>query len=112
MQSFQTELSALCKPLTFLIQLKIKVGPPQKKKAKRKQTRSLVQKWEPCRVVSQGCSSRPDPFPPFLLGARLIQSMAGGQLEGIWKKLSELGEQGMSWKSVRDLGVISDMRGK
>lgn len=50
MQSFQIELSALCNPSTFLIQLKIKMGttPRQKKERKKKQV-SLVQKW----VVSQ-----------------------------------------------------------
>lgn len=38
--------------------------------------------------------------------------MVGGQLEGIWEKLSEFREQGMSLESVRDLGAISNMREK
>lgn len=48
------ELSALCNPSTFLIQLKIKMGttPPPKKRKEKNQI-CLVQKWEPYRVVSQ-----------------------------------------------------------
>lgn len=116
MQSFQTELSARCNPSTFLIQLKIKMGttPPQKKKkGKRKQTRSLVQKWEPYRVVSQEAAAAGlTPSPHSFWDHGSFKEHSGRSTGRYLEKLSEFKEQGMSWKSVRDLGVISDMRGK
>lgn len=63
----------------------------------------------------RGCSSRPDlssaiPWPLLRHSSGSMvrsKSIVGGQLEGIWKKLSEFREQGMSLESVRDPGVIS-----